>query len=437
MSAIASVVPSAAPASAAGGASATGGSDGDSFSRLLQGGGNEGAPQAGSAGSAATDKAGAPRRAVQGGREDAGQQAASGDAGKRAKADPAAEDTATPATGEADGQRQAAASEDRGEDAPADGGWPPPGLASLLGPAPATATVATAPVAAVATAPVVANAVSLPAADAPALPAAPENPTVDGQAGGPAPPAALLANQAVSGARAEPASVGAQAGQAEALSPSAALPLPASVLSGSDTPAAPTPVDSGLQALATTLDAAAAGADPADLSAFQLALQNAAPAPATTATPTTPPLAAPDAPIPNLHGGAFADEIGTQVEWLAGQKISHAQIRISPENLGPVEVRLKLDGDRISADFSSAQPEVRQALESGLPRLREMLGQHGFQLAHAGVGQQSQSSQGQAGQTGGAGTGTGNGEEGDAASAEATPASGRTVLRRGLVDAYA
>lgn len=157
-------------------------------------------------------------------------------------------------------------------------------------------------------------------------------------------------------------------------------------------------------------------------------------APATAPIGAAPAAAAATAahlPTPKLHDAGFAEDVGSHVQWLAGQKISQAVIRISPQDLGPVEVRLQLDGDRLSADFSSAQPEVRQALEQGLSRLREMLGQHGFELAHAGVGHDQAGGRSQA-RPGSAGSDTG-GPADEAGQATAAP-----VLRhRGLVDAYA
>ncbi|MFT4249008.1 MAG: flagellar hook-length control protein FliK, partial [Pseudomonas sp.] len=138
-------------------------------------------------------------------------------------------------------------------------------------------------------------------------------------------------------------------------------------------------------------------------------------------------------PMPHLHEG-FDDALGARLNWLADQKVGHAHIKITPDGLGPVEVRLQLDGDKVQANFTSAHAEVRQALEQSIPRLREMLGQHGFQLAHADVG--GNSPQGR--QTGGRGESAGM-PEGTAAADEITgvgvPAA--TLRRRGLLDAYA
>lgn len=136
-----------------------------------------------------------------------------------------------------------------------------------------------------------------------------------------------------------------------------------------------------------------------------------------------------EAPSADLHGGHFDEDIGDAVRWMADQKIGHAHIKVTPNDLGTVEIRLRLDGDRVHADFSSAQAEVRQALENGLPRLRDMLGQHGFQLAHADVGQHHTSpSQGAA---------SPHGES--SADTEALTETPHTVrmTARGLVDAYA
>ncbi|TQM12368.1 flagellar hook-length control protein FliK [Pseudoxanthomonas sp. 3HH-4] len=137
-----------------------------------------------------------------------------------------------------------------------------------------------------------------------------------------------------------------------------------------------------------------------------------------------------EAPSADLHGGHFDEDVADAVRWMADQKIGHAHIKVTPNDLGTVEIRLRLEGDRVHADFSSAQADVRQALENSLPKLRDMLGQHGFQLAHADVGQQhAPPSQG----------GTAPHGEGAADTSDAGPETPRTVrmTARGLVDAYA
>lgn len=138
-------------------------------------------------------------------------------------------------------------------------------------------------------------------------------------------------------------------------------------------------------------------------------------------------------PKPVLGDDGFDQAIGARLGWLADQKIGHAHIRLSPDDLGPVDVRLQLNGDKVHASFSSPHVDVRQALESSLPRLRELLGEQGFQLAHADVGHQSGGGGAPAGQAGQeAGRGDGEPTRGDA-SLPATP----LIRQRGLLDAYA
>ncbi|MDH5822769.1 flagellar hook-length control protein FliK [Luteimonas sp. RD2P54] len=235
------------------------------------------------------------------------------------------------------------------------------------------------------------------------------------------------------------AAAGAGNGDAR-VAPAAAMPAPP----GNPMPGA---LAAAVQTAAAVQAQAAAAAEPsAPLALEPLALASAggdgdAPAPSflvAAATPVQPArdslavAPAPPTPTPDLHGDDFAESVGTRLQWLADQKIGHAQIRITPHDLGPIEVRLRLDGDRVSADFSSAQAEVRQALEASLPRLREMLGAHGFQLAHADVGQQSRQDGASARQRAD-GTGAGNGGE-DGAPQPPLPAA---LAARGLLDAYA
>jgi flagellar hook-length control protein FliK len=58
-------------------------------------------------------------------------------------------------------------------------------------------------------------------------------------------------------------------------------------------------------------------------------------------------------PKPVLGDDGFDQAIGARLGWLADQKIGHAHIRLSPDDMGPVDVRLQLNGDKVHASFSS------------------------------------------------------------------------------------
>lgn len=150
-----------------------------------------------------------------------------------------------------------------------------------------------------------------------------------------------------------------------------------------------------------------------------------------TAAATRPNAAAPTAPLalPVDPDAGFDDGFGARIAWMAEQRVGHAQIRLNPEHVGPIEVHVQLDGTRVSAEFTSSHAEVRQAIEASMPRLREMLGQQGLQLGQADVGRR-QSGQGQAlGEGASAARDNGAGEE----AAVAMP----PLRSRGLLDEYA
>lgn len=85
------------------------------------------------------------------------------------------------------------------------------------------------------------------------------------------------------------------------------------------------------------------------------------------------------------HTSGWSEALGERVLWLIGNRISAAQLNLNPPELGPLEVRIVLDGDKAHVHFASAHAQVRDALESALPRLRELLGEAGIQLLDAGV----------------------------------------------------
>lgn len=155
----------------------------------------------------------------------------------------------------------------------------------------------------------------------------------------------------------------------------------------------------------------------------------------TNAMPTAPsPVAV--LPYPASPEAGYGDALGDHLAWMAAQKLSHAQLRVSPEHLGPIDIRIQLDGREVRAEFHSPHAEVRQTLEASLPRLRELLGQQGLQLTHAGVGQGQSQTPGRqrAEEWVFAGPSAFNGDEGAAPSQPGLPESRRP---RGLLDEYA
>lgn len=85
----------------------------------------------------------------------------------------------------------------------------------------------------------------------------------------------------------------------------------------------------------------------------------------------------------------WGNDFNQQITWLATQKHQVAELHLHPAELGPVEVILHISNDQstqVSAQFSSPHPAVREAIESALPRLREMMAENGITLGNTTVG---------------------------------------------------
>ncbi len=251
------------------------------------------------------------------------------------------------------------------------------------------------------------------------------------------------------------------AGSAEALAgiATATAPRPGANFSAAANPQAPglTPPSSGAT---TALPAGEAGIDLAGLNLQPDASEDALSArPTSRSTPTGVLQAAlgieraelaaslretlaptlPALPTARLEPGSpqFSATLGQQVVWMASQQVGRAELKLSPDDLGPLEISLEMNGDEIRAEFASRSAEVRSLLETQVPRLRELLAEQGFSLADAQVGQEGAAYQDAPQQREGfALRSAANGGTEESSAAEAAAAA---VIRRhnGLIDDFA
>ena len=199
----------------------------------------------------------------------------------------------------------------------------------------------------------------------------------------------------------------------------------------------------------TRADAAPARAREAVLDAA--ALEEPAAAPQTTA-PLTAPVQQASLAMAQAITGAPTDriaarvgtpgwdnQVGQKIIWMVAGKEQTASLTLNPPDMGPMQVVLSVTGDQASVTFTAAQPEVRQALEAAMPKLREMMSESGIALGNASVnagsqdGRQAQGGdqpRGQAGGTRFANTGP------EAAPISLTPARQGTG-GSGMVDTFA
>ena len=87
---------------------------------------------------------------------------------------------------------------------------------------------------------------------------------------------------------------------------------------------------------------------------------------------------------------AWEDAFSSRVVWMARGGVQSAEIRLNPQELGPIEVKMVVTNDpgaqaTASIQFSATQAATREAIESALPRLREMLLDSGIALGNTTV----------------------------------------------------
>jgi flagellar hook-length control protein FliK len=97
--------------------------------------------------------------------------------------------------------------------------------------------------------------------------------------------------------------------------------------------------------------------------------------------------------VPRVGSAEWGGAVGEKVVWMANQNHQVAELHLNPPNLGPLEVRLTISNDQASALFVSHHSAVREAIETALPRLREMLADNGIMLGNVTVGSESFSQQ--------------------------------------------
>lgn len=90
-----------------------------------------------------------------------------------------------------------------------------------------------------------------------------------------------------------------------------------------------------------------------------------------------------------LGSSGWADEFSQKITWMGTQQNQVAELHLNPPNLGPLDVVLKISDNQATALFTSPHSAVRDAVESALPKLREMLADNGIMLGNTMVSDQS------------------------------------------------
>ncbi len=86
---------------------------------------------------------------------------------------------------------------------------------------------------------------------------------------------------------------------------------------------------------------------------------------------------------------AWRQELANTVNLMIDRGEQSATLRLSPEHLGPLEVRIAIREGETSLWFGAAHADTRHALEQALPRLREQFASAGLSLGQSSVSQGS------------------------------------------------
>ena len=100
-----------------------------------------------------------------------------------------------------------------------------------------------------------------------------------------------------------------------------------------------------------------------------------------------------------MHQGGWSEEVVNRVMYLSSANLKSADIQLEPAELGRLDIRVNIAADQSAqVNFVSGHAGVREALDSQMHRLRDMLAQQGMGQVDVNVSDQPRNWQGQQGQ---------------------------------------
>lgn len=96
---------------------------------------------------------------------------------------------------------------------------------------------------------------------------------------------------------------------------------------------------------------------------------------------------------PRVGTPNWEQAIGQKLNWMTMGGVQSASLILNPPELGPLQVVIHVNNQHADATFISHQPEVRNAIENALPKLREIMDQSGIQLGECNVNSQTKQQQ--------------------------------------------
>lgn len=92
----------------------------------------------------------------------------------------------------------------------------------------------------------------------------------------------------------------------------------------------------------------------------------------------------------HINQPEWGNEFGKRIQFMMNNNIQSAELRLDPPELGKISVKINMSSEQANVTFTSAHQNVREIIESTLPRLRELLAESGLQLGNTDVASQFQ-----------------------------------------------
>jgi len=91
----------------------------------------------------------------------------------------------------------------------------------------------------------------------------------------------------------------------------------------------------------------------------------------------------------SVDSADFSQGLSDRVSWMVDHGVNGAKLQVNPPQLGPIELRISVQGDHAQVWMTTHSAVARDALESSSPKLREMLNAQGFGQVSVDISQRS------------------------------------------------
>lgn len=104
----------------------------------------------------------------------------------------------------------------------------------------------------------------------------------------------------------------------------------------------------------------------------------------TNALPEADAIATSSVPVPINHP-EFETALGERIRWFADEGFAYAELKLHPEELGPIQVSLSMENGTASIVLSATHEQTTRAIEAALPKLQGFFEDRGVSLGQVQV----------------------------------------------------